>query len=166
MPNYKNSQIYMIWSPSNPDVSYIGSTTQSLAVRMAEHRRQYKRYLAGTCKTNYSSFRVLECGDARIELIEEVKCENRKQLQAIEGKYIRERKCCNKVIAGRSKKEYHQDNKQEIKEYRRQYRQTHKEEINKYNQKYYQDNKQKINEHNRQYRKKHIEKIREYEVGV
>lgn len=133
MPNYQKSFIYQIWSPSNPGLSYIGSTTQPLTKRMVDHRSQYKRYLNGTCKTNYSSFQVLACPDARIELIEEVKCENRKQLEAIEGKWIRKKDCVNKCIPGRTKKEYqqqwYQDNKEKCNEQARQYHQDNKQEI-------------------------------------
>lgn len=148
MPNYKNSKIYMLWSPSNPNLIYIGSTTQSLALRMGQHRSKYKRYLNGTCKTNYSSFRVLECGDARIELIECVECKDRKELCRIEGKYIRERECVNKQISGRTKNEYYQDNKEKRQEYGRrygrQYRQDNKQKKKEYEQQYHQTHKQKI----------------------
>lgn len=149
MPNYKNSKIYQLWSPSNLDLVYIGSTTQTLSLRMGQHRSKYKQYLNGTY--NYvSSFKVLECPDARIELIEEVKCESRAELHKIEGKYIRERDCVNKVIAGRTMKEYHQEHKEKRNEYNRQYsrqyRRTHKEEIKEYDRQYYKDNKQQIKE--------------------
>ena len=128
MPNYKNSKIYQLWSPSNLDLVYIGSTTQTLSLRMGQHRSKYKQYLNGTY--NYvSSFKVLECPDARIELIEEVKCESRAELHKIEGKYIRERDCVNKVIAGRTMKEYRRTHKEQRNEYGRQYYRTHKEKI-------------------------------------
>jgi hypothetical protein len=37
MPNYQNAKIYKLWSPEGDDI-YIGSTTQSLAVRKAGHK--------------------------------------------------------------------------------------------------------------------------------
>ena len=46
MPNYHNSKIYKIWSPST-DMVYIGSTTQSLALRLGGHVSTYKSFLHG-----------------------------------------------------------------------------------------------------------------------
>lgn len=126
MPNYQNSKIYKVWSPQTREI-YVGSTTQPLSRRMTGHRSKYKMYKAG--KHCYvSSFKILEFGDARIELICECPCDNKEQLRAIEGRYIRELNCCNKEIAGRDKKQYYIDNKNHI---------------NKRNQKWYINNKEK-----------------------
>ena len=39
MPNYQNGKIYCIRSHQTDNI-YIGSTTQKLCVRMAEHKRK------------------------------------------------------------------------------------------------------------------------------
>jgi len=41
MPNYQFGKIYTIRCLNAPNV-YVGSTIQTLAVRMGEHRRAYK----------------------------------------------------------------------------------------------------------------------------
>lgn len=60
MPNYELSKIYSIRSHQTDQI-YVGSTTQKLSERMAEHR-----YKKGHILMNYS--------DAYIELIEAYPC--------------------------------------------------------------------------------------------
>lgn len=157
MPDYSKSFIYQIWSPSNPDLVYIGSTTQSLAQRMGGHRRKYKQYLNGTYKSNVSSFQVLACGDADIELIKEVKCKCKAELHAIEGKYIRERKCVNKIIAGRTNKQYRIDNKQKINANQRQYYRDNKDKCDSQVMRYRNTHKDEYNKYQKSYRESHKE---------
>lgn len=110
--NYQNGKIYKLWSLSTDDI-YIGSTTQPLTKRLTKHRSSYKQFLKG----NYhyvSSFKIIECGDYKIELIEKVECKCKEELIAREGYYIRTLKCVNKVIPNRTDKEYYEDNKKLI----------------------------------------------------
>jgi hypothetical protein len=53
--------------------------------------------------------------DVRIELIEEFPCENKMELNAREGYYIRTLDCVNKVIPGRTQKESNKKWREEIK---------------------------------------------------
>jgi len=63
--------IYKITSP-NTDIVYVGKTTATLRQRLWGHHSQYKGWLAGKPNiSNCTSFKVLEHGDATIELIEE-----------------------------------------------------------------------------------------------
>jgi len=131
MPKYKNGKIYSIRSYQT-DMIYIGSTTQDLCVRMAEHRRKYKRYLNG--KSNYiSSFDILKRGDAYIELIQAIPCNNVLELRKYEGNYIRSMDCVNKVIPGRTKKEYYEDNINRITQCKKERYQKYKKEISEKN---------------------------------
>jgi len=173
MPNYQNSKIYKIWSPQTDEI-YIGSTTQPLSKRMVGHRGAFKCYKSG--KTNYvSSFKILEYGDARIELIRECPCNNKEQLRAFEGKYIRELDCVNIIIAGRDNKQYYIDNKEvvlaKVKEYQqknkevvlakvKEYQQKNKEVILAYAKHYHQDNKEAIRAKQKQYYQDNKEAIR------
>ena len=79
MPNYQNGKIYSIRSYLRPDLVYIGSTVQSLAVRFGGHKSK-----SNTC----SSKEIVALGDAYIELIEEYPCENRIQLAKMKPKSI------------------------------------------------------------------------------
>ena len=76
---------------------------------MAQHRDDYRSFLAGK-RRFVTSFRVLEAGDAYIELVEIVEYEEKAQLHAVEGKCIRGNQCVNKNVVGRSSKQYHVDN--------------------------------------------------------
>ena len=145
MVNYANGKIYCIRSYQTNDI-YIGSTCQPLSRRMTDHRNDYKRYTEGNRKNSITSFDILKYGDAYIELIELYHCNQKCELLKREGEIIRDRKCVNKVVPGRTGKQYYQDNKDGIKQYYKQYcKQYYQNNKNKIKQKknqYYHDNKQ------------------------
>lgn len=89
MPNYANGKIYKIKS-ENTDKVYIGSTTKkSVNDRYSQHKwafNQYKNGLENEC--NYSSRKILEYGEASVELLEEYPCDNVYQLKKREYHYI------------------------------------------------------------------------------
>lgn len=159
--DYSRAKIYKIWSPSNPELVYIGSTCEpTLARRMAGHRSNYRLYLNG--KYGYvTSFKVLQYDDARIDLIESIECKCKDELRQIEGKYIEEIDCVNKLIAGRSKKQYRQDNREKLRETNKQYYENNKEKVRERHKKYYENNKEKVREYGKQYREDNREKERE-----
>ena len=156
---YNNSMIYTIRSPAT-DKYYIGSTTQILCKRFSDHNRHYKKYLDE--KHHFvTSFKIIELGDSYIELLEEVNCENKNQLEKREGDAIRKHKanCVNKRIEGRTKKQHYNDNKDKIAEYKKQYRLDNIEIITKNNKQYNVDNKESISKHKKQYYNDNIESI-------
>ena len=114
MPNYENSKIYKIYSPTL-DKIYIGSTTETLPRRLQAHLSNYKSYLNNS-HSYTTSFELLEAGDYKIELIELYPCNNRQQLCIREGELIRSTECVNKAIAGRTSQEsykiYYENNKE------------------------------------------------------
>ena len=137
---YNTAMIYSIRSPAT-EKYYIGSTTQILCKRFGDHKKKYKLYLDE--KHHFvTSFKILELGDAYIELLEEINCENKNQLVKMEGEAIRKHKasCVNKKIEGRTKKEYRIDNKESIKEHHKQYYIDNKE----HHKQYYIDNIESI----------------------
>ena len=129
MPNYQNTKIYKLWTHSNDDI-YIGSTTQSLAQRLAKHRSNAKI----TTKNHMCSSSVLfeNEGKVMIELIEEFSCENRMMACKREGELIRANSCINKNMPGRTHKEsmknWEESHKEQQKEYRKKYYLKSKEE--------------------------------------
>jgi hypothetical protein len=154
---YNTAMIYTIRSPYTEQY-YIGSTTQILCRRFSDHKMNYKDYLDKT--SNFiTSFKILELGDAYIELLEDVNCENRNQLEKREGELIRLHKnnCVNKNIAGRTDKQYRLDNKDKAV----QYKIDNKDKIVKQIKQYYNDNKESISEYKKQYRLDNVEKIKE-----
>jgi len=145
MPNYANGKIYTIRSHQT-DKFYIGSTTQKLSKRLVGHRTKFKCWKNGTIKYKTSSFEILQYDDYYIELLEEFPCANKMELDRREGFYIRENRdiCVNCFVAGRTIKEYYEDNKDKIKKREAQYRNDNKEKISKRMTLYYQNNKEKL----------------------
>ena len=156
---FENSKIYKISSPQC-DKFYIGSTIQNLSSRFNLHKCLYKSFIQNK-KTNYnSSFNVIKFDDAEISLIESVKCNNRKELQKIEGMHIKKNhdKIFNISIAGRTMKEYYNDNKSTIDEYQKNYQKNYYEKYKNRFQLYYQKNKDKF----KLYYQLNKDKIRNY----
>lgn len=124
MPNYQKSKIYRLFSPSK-DLVYYGSTTEPLSTRLSKHIYTFNN------KDKYKGKRdasiIIECLDYKIELVKDFPCDNKKQLLKEEGTYIRNNKCVNKFIAGRTRAEYRIDNADKIKEYRKKYRERKKQ---------------------------------------
>lgn len=135
---YHHSKIYSIRSFLT-DKYYIGSTTQSLSKRLSKHKGNYALWLRDKTRPRsyMSSFEILKLNDAYIELIENIKCENKEELHKREGELIREHKnnIVNIIIPNRYKKEQNQEN----------YKKNRDERLEKQKQ-YYIDNKDKIKE--------------------
>ena len=109
---YKNGKIYTIRCKNDDSLIYVGSTVQPLFKRWFEHKskannKKYETYN----KLLYQKIRETNIEDWYIELYEEFSCENKEQLNKREGQIIREIGTLNKQIAGRTSKEYIEDNK-------------------------------------------------------
>ncbi len=138
MVNYNNSKIYKIVSNQTDDI-YYGSTTQPLCKRMVSHRCNLKRYNSGLLKEFTASFDIMKFEDAKIILVENVKCNNKEELLMKERKYIENNKCCNKISPIRTKEEKHK--------YMKQYDENRKESQKEYHKNYYQENIDKMHEY-------------------
>ena len=105
------SLIYVLKSDST-DKIYIGSTTNCIVKRYKTHLSDFTRYLNNKSKKYLSSFEILKYPDHFIDVLEFLTTDNKKELQRIEGNYIKQFSdiCVNRNIAGRNKKEYKQDN--------------------------------------------------------
>jgi hypothetical protein len=137
--------IYIIRSHQT-DAVYYGSTIQMLCKRMAEHRRDYKRFNDG--KYHYTtSFDIVKYDDAYIELVEEIEFQNKQELFAREGHYIRDNKCVNKNIPCRTDQQYRKDNRERLIEKHRQYNDVNKDKIKQYAE----ANKERIKEYKREW---------------
>ena len=151
MPDYGNGKIYMIYPTCEYEEGdvYYGSTIQPLSKRMAKHRCQN---MIKPLADKYG----LE--NLKIELVCEFKCETKEQLNKEEGKYIRENKCINKEVAGRTHKEYREANKDKISERNKKYKEANKDKILEKKKQYYEANKDKMKE----YVEANKDKIKEY----
>lgn len=148
MPNYKNGKIYKIVD-LNEEMIYVGSTTQTLAQRMSLHRNEYKaKPNTLTCHLIFEKYGIENC---KILLLELCSCNSKEELHKKEGEYIKTLICVNKLIAGRTIKEYYNDNKEHILEYKKQYYNDNKEQKLETIKQYDLEHKKQRLEYNRQY---------------
>lgn len=156
MPNYQNGKVYMIESLS-ANKRYYGSTTQTLAQRLAQHRSRKKINVVDTNSTH-----ILQYPDAKIVLVANVSCNSKEELEAVEAKYIRENECVNKKIPQRTSQQYRQDTRDIKRQNDKQYYQDNANNIKQYQKQYYKDNKEYVNRRNREYSRRNKEKIRQH----
>jgi hypothetical protein len=126
---YENGKIYTIRSHMT-EKYYIGSTCMPLHKRLHNHRTHYKNWLKDNA--NYiTSYELLKYDDVYIELLEDVKCNNKMELLKREGELIRQYKdkIFNMNIPNRTIKEWTEDNKDNIKVRMKKYYQDNKETI-------------------------------------
>jgi hypothetical protein len=112
MPDYKNGQIYRLWSP-HTDKFYIGSTCTMLAKRLYEHKSHYKSFLKGNQYKTAAELFKLGIDDVKIELMELYPCSSKTELCRREGILQRQHKdtIVNFIVAGRTPNDYYLEHK-------------------------------------------------------
>jgi hypothetical protein len=123
--DYSNAIIYKITS-KNTGRCYIGSTVQKLSMRMAGHRADHKNYKK-TGKKYCSSFIILEDGNIEYKCIAKHPCDNSKQLGKAGGYYQKKYECVNINTAGRTVKEWREENKEKLLKQQKEYKLKNKE---------------------------------------
>jgi hypothetical protein len=142
--DYQKSQIYTIRSHKTNEI-YVGSTCSPLEKRLYEHRKKYRHLMEGRTDKYTSSFEIIKHADHYIELLENFPCNSKNELRKKEGECIRQTEnCVNIKIAGRSGKQWVEDNRNHVKEYQKQYDTEHKEEKKEYDTEYRKQNSEKI----------------------
>ena len=175
--DYNNGKIYVIRNHCN-DMVYVGSTTQSLSKRFSWHKNSKN---SKRCKHYqiYQAMNELDISNFYIELVEEYPCDNKEQLCAKEGYYIREfdsyNNGYNARMAGRTKKQYCKENKEHIinksllwyeenkvkkKEYDAKRREEKRDYLNQQKRDYYKDNKDTIKDYQKTYYENNKEKVK------
>jgi hypothetical protein len=155
MPDYNKGKIYTIRSKTDDTLIYVGSTIQQLSVRIGGHKiksrdiKYQNRLIYKTINNNWDNW--------YIELYEEYPCENKEQLCKREGEVIREIGTLNVVVAGRTRKEYREENKEQITEHKKEYYENNKEQITDKHKIYYEENKDKILNYAKDYGKIYYE---------
>jgi len=152
MSKYKNSKIYKLVSPHTDEI-YIGSTVQRLCHRLSGHKRDCRE---GKVITNKKLF---ELGGVKIILIEDFPCDRKEELIKRERHYIENFDCVNKVIPGRTPKEYYQDHKEHLSKKSKIRYENNKEKIAEKTKEYREENKEKIAEKKKEYCEKNKEKV-------
>jgi hypothetical protein len=163
---YHLSKIYKI-SSSQCEKFYIGSTTQTLKKRLSQHKIGYKGYIKKDVGF-LTAYEIVKFDDCIIELIKDVNCENKQELEKIEGECIREYhdRILNKCVAGRTRKEYIEANKEHLKNKRKEYIEANKEHIKNKQKEYVEANKEHLKNKQKEYveaNKEHLKnKQKEY----
>jgi len=153
MPDYSQSKVYIIKFHDNNKLIYIGSTTQSLSMRIQRHKRHIHCSLYKYIFENYNG----DFSCCYIELYENHLCNDRAELNKIEGEIIKHFKSddnyivINKNIAGRTLKEYYKDNINRFKEY-------YKDNVNRIKE-YYNNNADIKRDYQNQYDKNNKNKL-------
>jgi hypothetical protein len=124
--DYSRGKIYKI--VGNGKV-YVGSTCERLLCqRLAGHRTKYNRWIEG--KGEYvTSCDCVSDPECYIELLEMCDCSCIDELRKCEGKWIRDIDCVNRCVAGRTNKEYYQENKSKKLEYGKAYQEANASKI-------------------------------------
>lgn len=157
MNPYQNGKIYIIDCP--PCLPYIGSTIMSLERRMSIHK----------CIANDTRSKFLfQVGIPIITLLENFKCNNKRELEQKEQYWIDKIDCINQVRAFRSdeerleyQKQHYEQNRTKRLEYQKQYNEQNRTEIVEYNKQRYEQNKTEILEQQKQYREQNRTKMLE-----
>lgn len=157
---YQKSKIYKLVSNSS-DLVYYGSTYSKLSKRLSGHKADYKRHLNGG-KNYITSFKLMELGDIKIILVENFPCDNIEELISKERFYIENNECVNKVIPGRTPKEYQEDNKDRIAKRKKEYQEANKEKISEHKKIKYQENREERIKQVKEYSEANKEKIKKY----
>jgi len=144
----------MITTENSNDI-YIGSTIQTLKLRLQEHESIYRNGIY--C----SSQEIIKQGKYKIVLIKNFACNIKEELEFEETRFQRDMVCVNKQLARLTKddireyqKQYYINNKDDIREnqkqYQKQYYINNKDDIREnqkqYVKQYYIENKQKLNQ--------------------
>ena len=162
MPDYQNGKIYKLICDEN-DLVYYGSTTQFyLCDRKSKHKYLYKMYLEGKRQWRCTSFEIIKYESCKIVLVENYPCQTKEELFARERYWIENNDCVNKIIPGRTDKEYYENNKEEILKKKKEYYENNKEEISKKKKEYDEKNKEKILKKKKEYYEQNKDKFNEY----
>ena len=88
--------IYILYSPHMSKV-YVGSTKDTLEVRLQNHEAHHAAYLLDRPSSGYcSSYEILEASDYNIELLEEFSCIEHDEIKTIKEAYhISKHNCIN-----------------------------------------------------------------------
>ena len=164
--DYANGRIYKIEPICEHDENevYYGSTCQLLCKRMDGHRGDYKSWKAGKRDktSSYELFEKYGVENCKIYLVELYPCETKEELLAREGYHIKTNKCVNKIVAGRTQKQYYEDNKEILLKQQKKYYEDNKEILLEQQKKYDLENKDKIKTYRENNKDKFIEKSKIY----
>ena len=148
---YEQGTIYKICDSAYTKC-YYGSTIEPLCKRIARHRSMYRKFKSegGHKVTVYTLFDEFGIDSCKIELVELFPCASKMELEKKEGEYIRTNECVNKMIMGRT-----------MKEYMKEYREKNKEQISKQFKESYDTHKDRIHAKHKEWLEKHADQVQD-----
>ena len=147
MTSYDKCLIYSIECLSTNEV-YIGSTKMKLNRRIDAHKSSGNQCV---------SKGIIERGNYKVNVLEEVSCDSKKELLMKEREYFEKLNCINKCIPTNlekweSQKRFRENNVDLLKERSRTYNSNRdKHKVNAKNKRYYERNKEKCNEYKKKW---------------
>jgi len=161
---YNNGKIYTVRYRDDDTLIYVGSTIQPLYKRWNDHKT---RSQCATCKEYnkllYIKMREFGLDNFYIELYENVECNNVEELKKREGEIIRQIGTLNKSVAGRTQKEWKNENEDKIKEYININREKIRQQKMEYDKIHYIQIKDKKKEYKQQH-KEHYQELSSQQV--
>jgi hypothetical protein len=173
--DYSKTIIYKIQHIDNPELLYVGSTTD-----FTKRKYQHKSCCSNDKCYNYKLYQMIrENGNwdmFNMVVIKPFPCQNKRDAEAEEDKVMREMKATlnskRAFITPEERielrKQYNLEHRDEIAEQSKQYRLEHKDEITEHKKQYRLENKDKIKEYNmenkeryKQWRLEHKEQVAE-----
>ena len=156
--DYANGKIYMLEPTCEYEEGdvYFGSTASTLVKRLSQHKKPSNKSKSKHLMDKYGRENI------KIVLIKMFPCSCKAELSAEEGKYQRANKCVNKNVAGRTNKEYYEDNRVQIIEQSKDYYEANREKILEQHKEYRQNNCEKFAERDKDYYEANREQILEH----
>jgi hypothetical protein len=148
MPNYSEAKIYKLVC-NKTGLVYYGSTCQPLYKRKFDHKIAYLSFLQGSNR-HLKAFEIIKNDDYDIVLVEDIKCENKYQLEQRERYFIESEECVNLNYPIRTKEDKRESDK------KRYYENIEKESLRK--KQFYAENKEKVDLRNKKWREENKEK--------
>jgi len=159
----KTGYIYKIWSVSNPEMVYYGSTQQQVCSRMNDHKRDYNKWKKTNNRRFFtSSFLIIDMGEYEYATLESFEFEEKFELRNRERFYIENNTCVNLRVPNRTNKEWCEENREILREKKKIYAKANKEKFDVYMKQYKEENKEKIREQKKIYAKANKEKFDVY----
>ena len=152
---YEKCLIYSIECLTTGDI-YIGSTKLKLNKRLNAHKSKNNKCV---------SKEIIERDNYKMNVLEELSCENQKQLLIKEREYVEKNSCINKQIPtnlfnGESQKRYKENHKELVRERQKIYDSNRdKEKVKEQCKKYYEKNKEKCSDYKKKWYLENRERI-------
>jgi hypothetical protein len=154
MKDYSKGKIYTIRCRTDDTLIYVGGTIQPLCERKASHKKDSKSQNEKIRNRLLYSKINGDWTDWYIELHSFYPCSCKEELDRREGELIREIGTLNDRIAGRTRKEHYQDNKERIKQYSKDHYKNNADKKKEYCKNYYKENADKRRAYSREYRQR------------